>query len=54
MPNPPRPMRARLSNSYNIKEPATFFEMFIGNKQFDILARYINAYIQYQLANFLA
>jgi hypothetical protein len=47
MPNPPRLIRARLSNSYNIKNPATFFEIFIGNKQFNILARYINAYTQY-------
>jgi hypothetical protein len=47
MPNPPCLMRACLSDSYNIKEPATFFKMFIGNKQFDILARYINAYMQY-------
>jgi hypothetical protein len=47
-------MRARLSNSYNIKNPATFFEMFIGDKQFDMLIYYTNAYTQYQLANFLA
>jgi hypothetical protein len=32
MPNPPRPMRARLSNSCNTTNPATFFEMFIGDK----------------------
>jgi hypothetical protein len=32
IPNPPRLIRARLSNSCNIKEPAIFFKMFIGNK----------------------
>jgi hypothetical protein len=32
MPNPPRLMRARLSDSCDIKEPATFFEMFMGNE----------------------
>jgi hypothetical protein len=53
MPNPPRLIRARLSDSCNINKPATFFEMFIGDKQFDILTRYTNAYAQYQLANFL-
>jgi hypothetical protein len=44
MSNPPRLIRARLSNSCDIKNPATFFEMFIRNKQFDILTRYTNAY----------
>ena len=44
MPNPPRLIRARLSNSCNIKEPATFFEMFMGNKQFNMLVCYTNAY----------
>jgi hypothetical protein len=38
MPNLPRPIRARLSNSYNINKPATFFKMFIGDKQFNMLA----------------
>jgi hypothetical protein len=52
MPNPPRLIRARLSNSYNINKPATFFEMFIGDKQFDMLVYYTNTYAQYQLANF--
>jgi hypothetical protein len=47
MPNPLRLIRARLSNSCNVKELATFFEMFIGNKQFNILACYTNAYAQY-------
>ena len=54
MPNPPRPMRARLSDSCDIKKPATFFEMFMGDEQFDMLARHTNAYAQYQLANFPA
>ena len=44
MPNPPRPMRARLSDSCDINKPATFFKMFIGDEQFDMLARYTNAY----------
>jgi hypothetical protein len=44
MSNPPRLIRARLSNSCDIKNPATFFEMFIGDKQFDMLTRYTNAY----------
>jgi hypothetical protein len=44
MPNPPPLIRARLSNSCNINELATFFEMFIGNKQFNMLVRYTNAY----------
>ena len=44
MPNPPRPIRARLSDSCDIKNPATFFEMFIGDKQFDMLTRHTNAY----------
>jgi hypothetical protein len=54
MPNPPRPIRARLSDSCDIKNPATFFEMFMGDKQFDMLTRYTNTYAQYQLANFPA
>jgi hypothetical protein len=54
MPNPPRLMRARLSDSCDTTNPATFFEMFIGDKQFDILICYTNAYAQYQLANFPA
>jgi hypothetical protein len=44
MPNPPRLIRARLSDDYDVKKPETFFAMFIGNKQFDILARHTNAY----------
>jgi hypothetical protein len=47
MPNPPRLMRARLSDSCDINKPATFFKMFIGDEQFDMLARYTNAYAQY-------
>ena len=52
MPNPPRPMRARLSDDCDVKKPETFFAMFMGDEQFDMLARYTNTYAQYQLANF--
>jgi hypothetical protein len=52
--NPPRLIRARLSDNYNVKKPETFFAIFIGDKQFNILAQHINTYIQYQLANFPA
>jgi hypothetical protein len=45
MLNPPRSMRARLFDSCDIKEPVTFFKMFIRNKQFDMLAYYTNVYI---------
>jgi hypothetical protein len=44
IPNPPCLIRARLSNSCDTMNPATFFEMFIEDKQFDILIRYTNAY----------
>jgi hypothetical protein len=47
MPNPPCLIRARLSDSCDIKNPATFFEMFIGDEQFDMLICYTNAYAQY-------
>jgi hypothetical protein len=52
MPNPPRLIRARLLDSYNIKKPETFFTIFMGDDQFNILAQYINAYTKYQLINF--
>jgi hypothetical protein len=32
IPNPPRPLRARLSNDCDIKRPETFFLIFIGDK----------------------
>jgi hypothetical protein len=38
MPNPPRLIRARLSDNCNVKKPETFFAIFIGDKQFNILA----------------
>jgi hypothetical protein len=47
MPNPPRLIRARLSDDYEVKKPETFFAMFMGDKQFDMLARHTNAYTQY-------
>jgi hypothetical protein len=53
MPNPPRPLRARLSDDYNIKRPETFFSIFIGDEQFDLLAWNTNAYTAYQLENHL-
>jgi hypothetical protein len=53
MPNPPYPLRARLSDDYNIKRLETFFLMFIGDEQFDLLARNINVYTAYQLENHL-
>ena len=52
MPNPPRLIRAHLSDDYNVKKPETFFAIFIGDDQFNMLARHTNAYTQYQLANF--
>jgi hypothetical protein len=51
MPNPPRPMRVRLSDDCDIKKPETFFAMFIGDDQFNMLARHTNAYAQSQLTN---
>jgi hypothetical protein len=39
MPNPPRHLRARLLDDYDIKRLETFFLMFIGDEQFDLLAR---------------
>jgi hypothetical protein len=54
MPNPPRPLRARLSDDCDIKRPETFFLMFMGDKQFNLLARNTNAYTAYQLENHLA
>jgi hypothetical protein len=50
MPNPPCPLRARLSDDYNIKRPETFL-IFIGDKQFNLLARNTNMYTVYQLEN---
>jgi hypothetical protein len=47
MPNPPYPLRARLLDDYNIKRLETFFLMFIGDEQFDLLARNINVYTAY-------
>jgi hypothetical protein len=44
MPNPPCLIRARLLDDYNVKKPEMFFTMFIGDKQFNILARHTNAY----------
>jgi hypothetical protein len=32
MPNPPRLLRARLINNYNIKRPEIFFIIFITNE----------------------
>jgi hypothetical protein len=32
MPNPPRLIRARLLDDYNVKKPETFFAIFIGDE----------------------
>jgi hypothetical protein len=51
MPNPPRPLRARLANNCDIKCPKTFFKMFIRDEQFELLAQNTNTYTKYQLEN---
>jgi hypothetical protein len=51
MPNPPRPIRTRLSDDYKIDDPRSFFTMFIRDNRFDILAKNTNSYAVYQLAN---
>jgi hypothetical protein len=47
IPNPPRPLRARLTNNYDIKRPETFFFIFIRDEQFDLLAQNTNTYTAY-------
>jgi hypothetical protein len=37
MPNLPCLMRALLSDNCDVKKPETFFAMFIGDDQFDML-----------------
>jgi len=32
MLNPPRPMRARLSDDCDVKKPGTFFTIFMGDE----------------------
>jgi hypothetical protein len=47
IPNPPRLLRARLTDDYDIKRPKTFFAMFIDNTQFELLAVNTNTYTMY-------
>ena len=53
IPNPPRLLRARLTDNCDIKRLKTFFTMFIADEQFDLLAQNTNTYTIYQLENHL-
>jgi Transposase IS4 len=46
MPNPPRPMRSHLSNSADVKDPASFFDMFLKDDDFDMIAMNTNKYAE--------
>jgi hypothetical protein len=45
MPEPLRLIRAYLLNSYIVKDLASFFKMFLYNKDFDLIITNINKYI---------
>ncbi len=44
IPNPPYLIRTYLLDFANIKDPASFFEIFVKDKDFDIIIANINKY----------
>ena len=44
MPEPARPMETYLPDSCVIDNPMTFFELFLGDKQYDIVVKNTNKY----------
>jgi hypothetical protein len=41
-----RPIEAHLPNSYVINNPTTFFKLFLGDKQYDLIVRNTNKYTE--------
>jgi hypothetical protein len=46
MPNPPRLLRTYLPDSANIKDPASFFEIFVKDEDFDMIMANTNKYAE--------
>jgi hypothetical protein len=46
MPNPPCPLRAFIPDYANVKDPRTFFNIFIKFKDFKLIIVNINKYIK--------
>jgi hypothetical protein len=46
MPDPARPIEAHLPDSCVIDDPATFFELFLGDEQYDLMVRNTNKYTE--------
>jgi hypothetical protein len=50
MPEPPRLIRAYLPDLYIIKDPASFFKVFLRDEDFDLIVTNINKYaIEYPI-----
>ena len=45
LPDLPRPMRAHLPDSYIVKDPASFFEIFLRDEDYDLIITNTNKYI---------
>jgi hypothetical protein len=46
MPDPPRPLRSHLPDSCKIDDPASYFEHFIGDGEFDLIVTNTNKYAE--------
>jgi hypothetical protein len=44
MPNPPYPMRTHLLDSANIKDPRSFFDIFVNDDDFEEIVTNTNKY----------
>jgi hypothetical protein len=53
MPDPPRLIRTHLLNFTNIKDLASFFEMFMKDEDFDVIVANTNKYIEQYLIRYL-
>jgi hypothetical protein len=49
MLDPARPIEAHLPDSCVIDDPVTFFELFLGDKQYDLMVRNTNKYAEVYL-----
>ena len=46
MPDPPRPMRSHLPDSAKVEDPRSFFDMFLKDKDFNIITTNTNKYTE--------
>jgi len=53
MPNPLRPIRANLPDSCKVNDPISFFELFLRDKDFDLIVCNTNKYSKEYLTLYL-